>query len=156
MSGPRLHPGYTGFRLRLHDRSQLHIVSRSAFKNGKSGNSASDSSCLSASSMLHRERSTSSSKVSTSGGLWFERKLSKATELRANSVALGAAQNRTWADHQKRAWFNQVCAVASVVSLVVPLGNPSGKALLGGANRRRTPRCSRCKRESSRGCGSGR
>ena len=35
------------------------------------------SSCLSARSTLHRERSTSSSKVSTSGDLRFERKLSK-------------------------------------------------------------------------------
>ncbi|ETJ01159.1 MAG: hypothetical protein Q605_AUC01123G0001, partial [Actinomyces urogenitalis DORA_12] len=72
--------GYTpvtpGFAPRLHDRSQLYDVNRSAPWNGKSGNSASASSCLSASSTLHRERSTSSSKVSTSGDLRFERKLS--------------------------------------------------------------------------------
>lgn len=77
ISGPRLHPDYTQFRLRLHDRSQLNDVSRSAPWNGKPGNSASASSRLSASSTLRRERSTSSSKVSTSGDLRFERKLSK-------------------------------------------------------------------------------
>ena len=120
--------GYTGFRPRLHDRSQLYDVNRSAPWNGKSGNSASASSCLSASSTLHRERSTSSSKVSTSGDLRFERKLSNLRNF--ESIRLPSARHKS---HMGRSPETSVvqpsmhrrqCCLSLSFSAIHPQGSP--------------------------------